>query len=387
MSTCANKLSCAAVTVNADPDIAGTGVILAFLISAWSSLVIITVEYFSLHGDDVNFNSNALDELLKGYIWKLTKRFSKPWTLGEVQPAILLVSDQQLITGIAILTVGYIQHCTISQYHFYIVYLLGFMSSQVYDASLHALNLYVNRRPSMKLWRVILMNILFGMLIFNAFVVDHDEFLVYEDDDDIWYLGSSTQCVWNNFIGTSHYRSSLLDLILSLIVLIWAYLGDMQLFYPHIFKPLDWFIRVIQTPLLGLLRFHDYISERMSGAEPPSIGAHRVDTETNPGATCSMNSFPRKLSHIPLLIIQFSIWFLLLPSFTLIEILTSRIVDLWRIYSALLWATISVIKLGKYASSHQSIQGDESGWGFGQILPLLLLLLPATSVLEIYQGE
>ncbi|KAI1206215.1 uncharacterized protein F4807DRAFT_463977 [Annulohypoxylon truncatum] len=270
MSTCTAELGCAAVTFSADPDIAGIGVILAFLVSAWSSLLIITIEYFSLHGDDVNFNSNALDGLLKEYIWKLTKRLNKPWTLGDVQPAILLVSDQQLITGIAILSVGYIQHCTITQYHFYIIYLLGFISSQVFDASLHALNLYVDRRPSMKLWRATLMSILFGMLILNSFVVDHDEFLVYDDDDDIWYLGSSTQCVWNKFIGSSHYRYSLLDLFISLIVLIWAYFGDMQLFYPRIFKPLGWILKVFQAPLLGLLRLHDQIDKKMSGAEPTS---------------------------------------------------------------------------------------------------------------------
>ncbi|KAI1460974.1 hypothetical protein F4805DRAFT_416181 [Annulohypoxylon moriforme] len=386
MSNCAAGLSCAAVTFNADSDIAGIGVILAFLISAWTSLLIISIEYFSLHGDDVNFNSNALDELLKEYIWALTRRFDKPWTLGEVQPAILLVSDQQLITGIAILSVGYIQHCTMTQYHFYIVYLLGFISSQVYDASLHALNLYVNRRPSMKLWRAILLTVLFCMLILNSFVVDHDEFLVYNDGDDIWYLGSSTQCVWNNFIGTSHYRYSLLDLITSLVVLIWAYFGDMQLFYPHVFQPLTWVIKVLQAPLLGLLRLHDRINGRVLEAEPPSTGTRRTNTETTSRAA-RFNSFHRRLSHLPLLIVQSLIWLLLLPSFTLLEILTSRIVDLWRIYSALLWATISVAQLKQYASSHQSIQGNEGGWGFGQILPLLLLLLPATSVLEIYQGK
>lgn len=346
-------------------------VILAFLISAWCSLFVITFEYVSLD------KPNQLDKLFIGYIKKIRMPFKKPWTLKDVEPAILMVSDQQLITGIAMLTVGFIQHCTITQYHSYIIFLLGFISFQVYDAALLALNGYVTKRPSMKIWRAVMMTILFVMLILNTFIVDNDDFY--------YYPGSATQCIWNNFVGSAHYQDTWLDLALSLIILIWGYLGDIGLFYPQIFNPfVKIFIRV-KALLYRFLRTHQRIYQRALAAESRPDNLHQTNTEIDPEARGFTSSDDTRLPRLPLLIMASASWFFLIIIFTVVGLLGSRIVIVWRIYSTLLMLTIILLRTKQEVRSQQLIEGDEDEWGFGQILPLLLLLLPATSLLEIYQ--
>ncbi|KAI1139960.1 hypothetical protein F5Y05DRAFT_337188 [Hypoxylon sp. FL0543] len=46
---------------------------------------------------------------------------------------------------------------------------------------------------------------------------------------------------------------------------------------------------------------------------------------------------------------------------------------------------MEVIGTRDEARSENAIDGSEDEWGFGQILPVLLLVLPATSILEVYQ--
>ncbi|KAI1091469.1 hypothetical protein F5B19DRAFT_458473 [Rostrohypoxylon terebratum] len=373
MSTCPVQLDCYSDTFDADPDIAGIGVILAFLISAWCSLFVITFEYVSLG------KPNQLDNLLIGYIKKIPMPLKKPWTLKDVEPAILMVGDQQLITGTAILTVGFIQHCTITQYHTYITSLLGFISFQIYDTSLIALNGYVTKHPSMKLWRAVMVTILFVMLILSTIIVNSNDFY--------YYPGSATQCIWSNVIGLNHYQDTLIDLGLSLFILVWGYYGEIGLFYPQIFKPFRRIFRAIKTDLYRFLRAHGRICQQVVEGKSRPDRLHQINTETDPEANSFTNPVDKRLSRLPLLIMTSMSWVLLVIIFTLMGLLGSRIVIVWRIYSALLVSTILLLRVKQEVKSQGLINGDEDEWGFGQILPLLLLLLPATSLLEIYQGE
>ncbi|KAI0843555.1 hypothetical protein F5Y06DRAFT_302690 [Hypoxylon sp. FL0890] len=319
MPSCPAEPKCFEVRFEADPDIAGIGVILAFLISAWSSLLVITVEFFSLHRDGFDIHFAFLDELLKGYIQKLTKRFKKPWALESIQPAVLMVSDQQLVTGISIMNASYIQHCTITQYHFYIVYLLGFISCQVYNASLGALKLYVNERPAMKLWRAILMTVLTGMVIHNSFITCNDEFLT--GDEENLYFGSSTQCVWSEFVDTKHYQYELPLLIATLIILLWSYLEDAWVFYPEAFRWLGW---VSGIPVSGLSSLHGWIDKRIGEYQHRYTESRQIDTKTRPGVLRIVVLCRWALWQLLLIVLQALFWVIFVPTLTCMEILSSR---------------------------------------------------------------
>jgi len=60
-------------------------------------------------------------------------------------------------------------------------------------------------------------------------------------------------------------------------------------------------------------------------------------------------------------------------------------VDLMRIWAMLFWGTLTLYMVKSSAPFHGR-SGDESTWGFGQILPTLLLILPLFAVLELYFG-
>ena len=77
---------------------------------------------------------------------------------------ILALSDQQLVTGMAVLIAGYISPCSMSLYHFNIIAALGWFSSTVHLSTLTILRVYFIEHPRLRNWRVISMLVVFGLL-------------------------------------------------------------------------------------------------------------------------------------------------------------------------------------------------------------------------------
>ncbi|KAI2632268.1 hypothetical protein GGR54DRAFT_635034 [Hypoxylon sp. NC1633] len=382
MSTCP-ELDCFQVDFEADPDI----VILAFLISAWGSLLIVTVEYFSSYEEKVDQDFPWLDGFLAGYFLKLTKpfRIKKPWAFESVQAAILIVSDQQLVTGIAISTVGYIQHCAISQYHFYIIYLLTAGACQVYQSSFIYFREFVDRHQSMKLWRAILMTVFYGMVVLNTFVVYEDSFLA--GDGYSTYYGAPTQCVWDHLVGGAHYTYSLLDLVVTVTVLIWAYIDGIRHLYPQFFEWLRW-VSDFEAFSSSLSRLYDMLKERAISSKQKLDESRQVSSNTKTGAASIMVMYHGMIYGLLSIVTGTLFLVLFVPIFTVSELLMSHSVGLWRTYAGLLVVTIAIAGIRKETSSEDVVRGgSENKWGFGQILPLVLLILPAMSLLEAYQGK
>jgi len=55
------------------------------------------------------------------------------------------------------------------------------------------------------------------------------------------------------------------------------------------------------------------------------------------------------------------------------------------IYASLIWATTSLFSL-KWSTVENGMDGSENDWGFGQLLPLLSLILPVFAAWEIIYG-
>ena len=87
---------------------------------------------------------------------------------------ILALSDQQLVTGLAVLIPGYCQVCSVSMYHFNIVTSLTWFSSVTHLATLGVLRMYLAASPAFRNWRVFAMGLLFVML-FIALPVSETE--------------------------------------------------------------------------------------------------------------------------------------------------------------------------------------------------------------------
>ena len=78
---------------------------------------------------------------------------------------ILALSDQQLVTGLAVLIAGFVSPCSMSMYHFNIVAALGWFSSTTHLSTLAVLRFYLIEHPTLRNWRVVAMLLVFTLLI------------------------------------------------------------------------------------------------------------------------------------------------------------------------------------------------------------------------------
>ena len=82
--------------------------------------------------------------------------------LGE---AVLMFSDQQIVTGIALLASGYSQLPSgLDAYHWQILVYLAWFSSFTHLTTLTVLRNYFHDHPATRLWRIILMIVTVSML-------------------------------------------------------------------------------------------------------------------------------------------------------------------------------------------------------------------------------
>ncbi|KAF2031541.1 hypothetical protein EK21DRAFT_110911 [Setomelanomma holmii] len=127
----------------ANPDIAGIGVMVAFLFSALLAWLT-TVGHIILESRHKAKRKNPIDEVWTKYIClpvqKKVVSDADVWSECFYRVTFTL-SDQQLVTGITILTAGLKLYAggTITAYHFSIVWDLAFFSSNAHLLSLLAL--------------------------------------------------------------------------------------------------------------------------------------------------------------------------------------------------------------------------------------------------------
>ena len=78
---------------------------------------------------------------------------------------ILALSDQQLVTGLAVLIAGFVSPCSMSIYHFDIIAALGWFASTTHLSTLAVLRVYFIEHPRLRNWRVVAMLFVFVLLI------------------------------------------------------------------------------------------------------------------------------------------------------------------------------------------------------------------------------
>ena len=102
---------------------------------------------------------------------------------------ILALSDQQLVTGMAVLIAGFFDPCSRSLYHFNIIAALGWFSSTCHLSTLSVLRIYLIEHPRVRDWRVVAMILIFFML-----------FIAQIFSFSSWDTGAPMQCVWRDIL-------------------------------------------------------------------------------------------------------------------------------------------------------------------------------------------
>lgn len=125
-------------------------------------------------------------------IYKVTKSKRDFW-VPVIEKVVLGLSDQQILTGLAVLIAGFWTHCSISIYHFALVNDLAWFSANVHLTTLTILKDFFLEKRVLRNWRVILMVALAILLAASTVMEGHYDWF------DSWPYNA--QCLFDDLIG------------------------------------------------------------------------------------------------------------------------------------------------------------------------------------------
>jgi hypothetical protein len=332
----------------ADSDVSGIGAVVAFILSAYITIALAIAAYLL----------GAIDTKLLGPVDLVVHRIpSQPRISASWQKAldacVLLFSDQQIMTGLAILIAGFVGlNDRLDVYHFQVVIMLAWMSSSVNLTALTVLGQYFEEHKAVLHWRLAgMLTVL--ILLFVALIPttsNHWALLATEKGDGITMTGWAVpaRCYYIHQMGGGVNADAPLSFILLIISYMWK-LGSLS----H--KTRSVFNQWIRGPPERFL-------ERMI----------RKENETG----SSRNSTRRSVRYYVCMV--FYIDFLVAFEFA-----ASFAASLWISVIGLAYGTIQTIIPRRQNAIYF---GAEDEWTFGQIVPLILMIQPIGAMLELYRS-
>ena len=428
MGNCASNVTCTVTgqPIKSDVDVAGIGVLISFAATALISFIAMTVGYLTDSLPDstlteldrackYNPASCCLGAMLSLICLVIAQLQRRPWKSAGALPTLLLhskatitglvypqftlrddkpdtaekrkqdrarrskglerfvlaLSDQQLVTGLAILIAGYTDRCSRSIYHFRIISALGWFSSTTHLSTLAILRPYLVDHPRVRNWRVIAMVAIFGLLVVSqagAFSIQNSSLPV--------------QCVFNSYAPYGLNAIATLGLTVIIIFLCLLYTNKIRRLYT-----LDpdwgvqgWILDVLTRPLIRRSNVRNLekivvTSSTLTRAEQGTV-YRTLRQRRRWWRYC--NGWVKHRSAISRQMVKF--WYLnqeMQRSF-LSEILT-----------AMFGVGYGIAQVFTYRNllPEAGLSGDQNFISFGQLVPLLLIALPLLAAGEIYYGE
>jgi len=159
--------------IEANPDIAGVGVIISFLMmTCLAFLTGFTVIFLDRYEQVINLyrrfvtkNSDVYEQNYNGPYWRSTAFWSR-----VLSKNLLALSDTQLLTGLAIQFTGLLKHCSMTVYHWKIVTELAFLTTVTHLLAVVALRNYFVKNRWINLPRIFFMLANLGLLGYTSFV-------------------------------------------------------------------------------------------------------------------------------------------------------------------------------------------------------------------------
>lgn len=297
------------------------------------------------------YEENAIDQWISHILRRLPLlRISKDRTAfwrPVLERLILLLSDYQLLFGVAILIAGFWKHCSISVYHFSLVVDLA-MFSNTHMTSLSILTCYLQERPTLRNWRVCIMVLMLIMLLAALALASNP----------LW--GASTSCP----------AQCLFDQTDRDLTVTYPYMFALILHYStsiwRVFNTSIFDHYLLRIPRDGLREIDQYLKRSRIIMAESGIGGFRAA--------------PPSLLPLQLLLAVTLRLYLALAA-----ILGSLTISL---YFDIVWFTLGLISiLENRKIPGNNIDGDENKLSFGQIVPMLLLASIILTFKEVYTGR
>ncbi|KAH7120800.1 hypothetical protein B0J11DRAFT_438088 [Dendryphion nanum] len=356
-----------------NPELSGIGVILGFSLTAYLTLALLVLHYFTVHdyrrtnakgGEHVNCVDRGVISFVRVcmFSWRPSRRFEY-----AMEKAVLILSDTQLVTGLAILISGYSQlSCGITAYHWQIMVYIAWFSSFSFLSAMAFLEGYFLMNTSLRIIRVCLMFILASLLIAALLPTGSRSWLNLLPDEGGFYPSLHAICFFQQLgiLGfNTHTGPKLWSMIVSVIVVALSYIHTgIRLF----------------DPTAALTR--KYL--RAWPGNHLKFLLHSLE----------MNSRSRGLKACfwKLLYLALFAGFVSVRAFY--DIAESMLLEIFWLTFAVAWGTIKLYDTRQsagYNSNSEWVDAnkdvlEENSWSFGQILPLILLLLPILCMTQAY---
>lgn len=274
---------------------------------------------------------------------------------AEVIPRIvLLLSDQQLITATAIFVAAYGNICEIDAYHFSNVYYMGGASFLTHQVTVMVIHDQLKPHPVMRAWRMLWVIAVFA-LVFAANITHWSAI----GDGNRVKTGWPVVCALGKSVRSAQAKQCL---IVTSVFWTWGLIAVFRDICPELWLTLVATVHRL-FPQIGKT-FNLLIGRELC------LWARRKGSKAPPWSA----------AHVAWWVIEKMFLLLFAFWFTILQLLTSSILDLYRIFTSLTSLTIQLI----LRISHTS--DNETTWGFGQILPVILLALPLFQAVDLLYG-
>ncbi|KFY08186.1 hypothetical protein V492_06453 [Pseudogymnoascus sp. VKM F-4246] len=379
-----------------NPDISGTGVLLGFTGIAYVTLILLVLRYLIGDLGDTNLDgsANPIDHGFLSFFWGVLRfmwGLPRKWALlrrllpplkkpsarfgAPLKQAILTMSDAQIATGLSILIGGYSQvNCGLSIYHWHMVVHLAWFSSVTHLTTLTFLRRYIHDNHKIRILRLVLMLALMLMVAVALVPTSWDCGMPTSTMAPPFFPGSPAKCCLSRaptFKGTyasgddlkSVDKSNFMTMLLSEVLLISSTLTRViKLFRRSSEFAITW---LRHKPARMCRHVTKELEERYDNSNLKSARGMYI------AGHCAIMAFMAFARAI----------------YDFVDSILFEI--LWLLF-ALSWGTIRIYKDRKAvdddsAAKPESIKDfvlQENSWGFGQLIPTLLLILPLFSLIE-----
>ena len=365
-----------AIPFDADPDIAGIGVIVAFLIPACVSFVL--ASFMFLISSDAAFvvKSSFLDYIIRRPIQKWAGHWHRKAWMEVLRETVTMFSDQQLVVATSLQIVTFSRHIQITQYHATVVVYLVWIAASTHQICLLAIQDRLLERTGMRIWRLVWMLLLELMLIPTTVLIWGSSWLVK--------FGLSSDCGWRDF-GKIDPGEDQFVLAFNLFTSVWSIVYLLNLLLPSwLFKrllPVEIMIRYIKALSGFFVGLFDRTNRRLAKTSSELLAVSQgtpVDTYGIPALLYITRLALEVCLLTPLLNLERVI---MVIAFSLWEIVASNVFEFARALLQVIMFTIWLDEIRQKAP-HKGLEGDEDKWGFGQILPILMLILPVFAIFD-----
>ena len=362
-------------------------VIAAFYIAAFTTMLLLTATYIASSPERFEqFKFCALDKRIVTQFQatiRSLQNLSGSKTSDAIEKAVLILSDQHLITGASMLIVGMARLQSLTQYHYNTVINLAFAATTSHAQTLTFVIWHIEGQKFFRIWRAFVMILSIILLIAIFAPTGSNDWL--ED------FGLPAICGFKN-LGQGFGPPASISLILLYWFLLRQATSALDLLFTN--SPTAAILSAFMnkmgfTYLLGILC---QLLQRSRKSLAGQLRKHH-------NAVIELRK-----DHSP----SFWLWTVVLCRATILEtilclvclwlmFLYALIYGIWQVWSSkafsLCWMCYQLVASARWVAYTRDLApwegmiGNENEWGFGQQLPLLPLFLPALAMLEIVLGK